>query len=328
LPTPVANSDVMDGNQHRIYTVGAQHAAPLQIHRQGTPFPHFIIVVLALLLCGCALAPAQVTARVALLAPFEGRYREIGYNALYAGRLAFTDADHSNLELFAADDGGTPQRASERARALALDPTIVAVVVLGYHAAAPDTLAALEDIPSFIVGNWSEPPQSSTVYLLSNPALNDQITTSPYPAVTEAAAVSAPVVGGEVFALEGFAHLRGSLAGVTLVSSGSLPDEEFAQRCRASDPFAPEPGLLATLTYDAFRIVLEANRTDRASMNDSIRSTTYVGLNGAFTLTQQRWQQAPIHFYRFEDGRLTAADHVIEQRQRIDGQFAKAKSAV
>src|SRR5690349_2126250 len=44
-------------------------------------------------LSGCAITPHELTPRIALLAPFEGRYREVGYNAYYAVRLAFVDAN-------------------------------------------------------------------------------------------------------------------------------------------------------------------------------------------------------------------------------------------
>ena len=61
-----------------------------------------------LIMCGCAIVKAPITTRVALLAPFEGRYREVGYNALYAARLAFADSSIMSIELLAVDDGGTP----------------------------------------------------------------------------------------------------------------------------------------------------------------------------------------------------------------------------
>ncbi|MBE2183871.1 MAG: hypothetical protein IAE89_10635, partial [Anaerolineae bacterium] len=49
----------------------------------------YLLITLACALClaGCgATAATPKVQRIALLAPFEGRYREIGYNALYAAR--------------------------------------------------------------------------------------------------------------------------------------------------------------------------------------------------------------------------------------------------
>ena len=69
-----------------------------------------------------------------LVAPFEGRYRPVGYDAIYAARLAVRERNASGgvgsyrVELVAYDDGGDAQAATERARQLALDPQIVAVI--------------------------------------------------------------------------------------------------------------------------------------------------------------------------------------------------------
>lgn len=264
------------------------------------------------LMCSCAVVQTSPTTRVALLAPFEGRYREIGYNALYAARLAFANIPDTSLEFLPVDDGGTLERAVDRAHALALDPQLVAAVVLGYHAAAPETLTAFEDIPVLIVGDWSMPPEINSVFVLSNPALAAQITATTHIDVTDAALLETPVIGGEVFALRGFARLRVSPSGVTVASSGSLPDTQFTERYRQSDPFAPQPGLLATLTYDAFRMIMLVDQADRTSMNTALQNTSYEGLNGTIRLADGYWENAPIHFYSYENGQLTTADDIVE----------------
>jgi len=69
-----------------------------------------------------------------LVAPFEGRYRPVGYDAIYAARLAVRERNASGgvggyrVELVAYDDGGDAQAATERAKQLALDPQVVAVI--------------------------------------------------------------------------------------------------------------------------------------------------------------------------------------------------------
>jgi ABC-type branched-subunit amino acid transport system substrate-binding protein len=69
-----------------------------------------------------------------LVAPFEGRYRPIGYDAIYAARLAVRERNASGgvggyrVELVAYDDGGDAPSAVERARQLALDPQVAAVI--------------------------------------------------------------------------------------------------------------------------------------------------------------------------------------------------------
>ncbi len=88
------------------------------------------IIVLATASCGST-APV---CKFGLVAPFEGRYRPVGYDAIYAARLAVRQANASGgaggcrVELAAYDDGGEPQAAVERARQLALDPQVVAVI--------------------------------------------------------------------------------------------------------------------------------------------------------------------------------------------------------
>jgi ABC-type branched-subunit amino acid transport system substrate-binding protein len=69
-----------------------------------------------------------------LVAPFEGRYRPVGYDAIYAARLAVRERNAAGgvggyrVEVVAYDDGGDAQTAVERARQLALDPQVVAVI--------------------------------------------------------------------------------------------------------------------------------------------------------------------------------------------------------
>ena len=51
----------------------------------------FLFLSLALCVNACQGAGEADIAKIALLAPFEGQYREIGYNAFYALRLAYDD---------------------------------------------------------------------------------------------------------------------------------------------------------------------------------------------------------------------------------------------
>ena len=91
--------------------------------------------------------------RIALLAPFEGRYREVGYNAFYAARMAFQDAAPNNIELLAVDDGGLAERTIDRAKALDDDPLVKVVIVLGLAASSPQVQAAVTNKPMLIVGS-------------------------------------------------------------------------------------------------------------------------------------------------------------------------------
>ncbi len=91
---------------------------------------------------GCRAVPA--TLKVGLVAPFEGRWRDVGYDAIYAARLAVRELNESGgidgyrVELVALDDGGDARLAAEAAATLATDPQVL--VALGHW--LPETTAA------------------------------------------------------------------------------------------------------------------------------------------------------------------------------------------
>ncbi len=272
-------------------------------------------VIILFLTSACAVVRSEGVVRIALVAPFEGRYREIGYNALYAARLAMQDSGVTNVELLPIDDGGTAESAVDRAQALATDPLVKAAIVLGYAATDADTQVAFGDIPVLIVGHWGTQPQSETIFMLSSCELDDFIVTPPRIEVTDAAQLNSFVIGGEVFTLEQFPKLRESLDGITVVSSASLPDADFAERYAQSDQFAPEPGLLATLTYDATSMAIQAvnDVKTRVDIQLSLGSATYTGLNGSIAFENGCWRDAPIYEYGYNaDRQLIPVNDIIK----------------
>ena len=254
------------------------------------------MIIASVLLSACAVIQSPERRRIALFAPFEGRYREVGYNALYGARLAVSDILNQTVDLLAVDDGGT--QAVSHAAALAQDPLVMAVVVLGYDGTTPEALAAFGDIPVLVVGNWGAQPTGDNVFIYSNPEIDEQLTVSARISVLDAAASPAPLVGGEVFALDGFVKLRDSLDGVTVVSSGMPPDVDFAARYKASDPFAPEPGLLATLTHQAIEMAIFWSGGGTRE-----KTQRFIAMNEDFT--DGYWNDAEIHRYRYIEGALT-----------------------
>lgn len=110
-----------------------------------------LYVLLFLLPSACtSLRVTRPVIKIGLVAPFEGTYRYMGYDAIYAARLLVREANGAGgvargagytLELVAYDDGGTIEGALTAARNLALDPDVV--VVLG-HFRQETTRAALE----------------------------------------------------------------------------------------------------------------------------------------------------------------------------------------
>lgn len=263
--------------------------------------------LLLLILTACAVTHTPPLSRIALLAPFEGRYREIGYDALYAARLALAESGRANIDLLAVDDGGTARIALDRAHALADDPLVKAVILLGYDVITPEVQSALSDVPALIVGHWGAQPISDNVFMLSNPAIADELTIPPNISVTDAAREPHPLVGSEIFALNGFRQLTSDLEGVTILSSGVLPGAEFSERYRSSDPFAPAPGIFAPLTYNAMHIALLALNESRTATRDSIAAIDYNGINGRIRFENGYWVDAPIHRYIYRDGQLSDA---------------------
>jgi len=219
------------------------------------------------LVSGCAVRRDDPPPRIALLAPFEGENRGIGYDALYAARLAFADAD-THIELYPIDDGGTIESAVNRAEALAGDPLTAAVIILGQTASAPQTLTALADLPMLIVGEWGVSANQAGVFVLSAQELTADDT-------------------------------HGDFRRDTVYRSSALsPTFEFAERITGSDPFAPTPGLYSMLTYDAAHIAIAALRATRSATETALAETDYTGLNGRIRFSAAGyWLDAPIYTY-------------------------------
>lgn len=113
-------------------------------------FAAFTLILAMLIVSGCAISRTPTRDKIALIAPFEGRDREIGYEALYAARLALVDAG-SPYDLLPIDDGGTPFTAVDRARALTHDPAVQAVILAGANTTANEIIGILAAIPTQII---------------------------------------------------------------------------------------------------------------------------------------------------------------------------------
>lgn len=123
-------------------------------HRRDHGSLVLLLVAVALLSTACVGATPR-TIKIGLVAPFEGRYREIGYDVIPAARLAIREfaarRDHPDvaIELVAYDDAGDPGQAIEQAHKLTVDPEVA--IVIG-HWRDETTQAALP-----IYGNASLP---------------------------------------------------------------------------------------------------------------------------------------------------------------------------
>lgn len=121
--------------------------------------------LLVIMLAGCASVDPVV--KIGLVAPFEGRHRAIGYDALYSARLAVREINTAGgvgghrLALVALDDRGDAQLARDAAASLLVDPGVVAVV--GHF--LPETTAAARavfDAGGLPLVAMGEPPFAAT----------------------------------------------------------------------------------------------------------------------------------------------------------------------
>lgn len=275
---------------------------------EGSHFPKFaLLTLLALLLTACAPQAVPPTQRIALIVPFEGRFREVGYDALYPLKLALADAD-SELILMSVDDGGTPESAVVQARRAAADPTVLVAVVVGPNAAHPDVLAALGDLPTVVIGLWGAQP-SESVFVLASEKLPGLWTTDTLN-LNAAIDTTAPATGGELFALKQYPRLRPDADGITAALSAAPADDAFAERLVASALFVPAPGALATIAYDAgglIHTVISPTAT-RQTVRDALANVEYDGLNGRIAFTADGWwEDAPMFDYTYADGVLTSS---------------------
>lgn len=108
-----------------------------------------LLLVVLTGLAGCrSLGSTAPVVKLGLLAPFEGAYREFGYHLIPATRLALQEVQAAGslhdvrIEWVILDTHGDPAMAARRARELAVDPDVVAVI----GPALPETVAASQPL--------------------------------------------------------------------------------------------------------------------------------------------------------------------------------------
>ena len=86
----------------------------------------------ALALVGCTATKPII--KIGLVAPFEGLYRDVGYDAFYAVKLALREWNEAGgvegymVELVALDDSGDSDQAPGQASELILDPLVIGAI--------------------------------------------------------------------------------------------------------------------------------------------------------------------------------------------------------
>jgi ABC-type branched-subunit amino acid transport system substrate-binding protein len=155
----------------------------------------FSFFILALLLFPVACASVDPVVKIGLVGPFEGRYRAIGYDAIYSARLAVREINQAGgiggyrVALVALDDSGDPQLARETAASLVIDPAVVAVV--GHW--RPETTAVAA--PIYAEAELPFIPMGETPFAATDPALLPPEFHQAYEAVTPFDETAGPFAG-------------------------------------------------------------------------------------------------------------------------------------
>jgi ABC-type branched-subunit amino acid transport system substrate-binding protein len=292
------------------------------------------LVALLLSLAAC-LPLARPVIKLGLVAPFEGRYRDVGYEVIYAVRLAVREANARGgvaghtVELVALDDSGDPVMAVEQAHKLALDPLVVGVVghwldetttaaAPAYAEAGLPLLATTAGpLPPGVFRLW--PDQASL-----DAALPPDAERCPAPCgwIEGAAWLESlnpnalAAAGPALWAFPQFAVLAGSRAeGAYVALPAPLPsqsaDAGFAERYRAlSNGVAPRAS--AVLAYDAANTLLaalSASDLSRPGVSAALTSVAIDGLAGEISFDQAgAWRGAKAWLYQWRAGVLEPAD--------------------
>ena len=224
-------------------------------------------LLLAIVSLAACTASTQPVVKIGLVAPFEGRYRPIGYETIYAARLAIREInarggiDGHRIELVALDDRGEPERAITAARQLALDPQVVAVIG---HLRPDSSDAAMQvyceaGLPVIIIESAGQACESAFVL------------------------GSAP---------------RDRWPEDQLVFVSNVPDpnglpaaQEFVKTHNAIPIDGTRAGPIALQTYDAMSLLFEAfdraEKIDRDGVQAALRSIDFSGLGAHYAFDQQ-----------------------------------------
>jgi ABC-type branched-subunit amino acid transport system substrate-binding protein len=300
-----------------------------------------IASLLVLFLPSCVRTTPRIV-KIGLVAPFEGRYREIGYDVIPAARLAIREwasqagAFGIAVELVAYDDMGDPEMAVDQARRIIADPQVA--IVIGHwrdettQAALPVYAEAGLPMITFSIQPINSP---AGVYNLS-PSADQLHTAAEQWAVSQASPVTlwldnpedvtadleqldnpftGKLVGGPVWGLSQFYALSGGRAeGICYVTGAALPHdvtssywtpERVSQFVAGYEDgsFGAPPGPLAIGAYQAaWLAITQALQREGIQVGETPADTLQFDASG-------RQVDAPIYLYTWENGQR----HLITQ---------------
>jgi len=220
----------------------------------------------ALALVGCTVTKPII--KIGLVAPFEGVYRDVGYDALYAVKLALRERNEMGgvegymVELVALDDSADPDQAPGQASELVLDPLVMGAIG---HFDDQTTLAAssvyqeggialiapvataegLENYPSVFQLGASEEALGRAAALFAWQELGARrlAVLGQGNALTQAFAVAAQDLGATVLSYQDVEHLeKGGRFDLLFLGGGSWEGATLLLRLRGAGIEAPLMG--------------------------------------------------------------------------------------
>lgn len=272
------------------------HTAHSIFNSQHAKFAWIYVAALCVVLTACS--RPMPTYKIALVAPFEGRQRQVGYDVFPAMRLAIRDQINAGgvggafVTFIAYNDSADPRMAERVAHNVALDPEVLAVMG---HAVMTTTLAAMDVYTSAglpmlpLLAPADQVPQSPFVFNLS-PALNG--------AHAEVKSATCDALGDSA-----------PFAPCTFPAppASELPKAQDALKAFTDLSLGPLPSPRSIVAFDATNVLLEAIRMDvrahgtptRAGVAAALRKIQYAGLLGTISFNEQgAWQNAPLWVYQ------------------------------
>jgi ABC-type branched-subunit amino acid transport system substrate-binding protein len=269
--------------------------------------------------CGASLTPLP-TVKIALVAPFEGRFAAVGYEAFPAMRIALRKQIAAGgiggyqVEFVAYNDNADPVQAARMARNVVLDTSVVAVIG---HYRLDTTLAALAvytqaGLPVIAPGIPADLlPEDPLVFRMGAPTT--QLRAPEWCRIDDALRQDILAVLPDLQS-SGVQHLFAArVVGACFATDAPYPrDWPAAQRALSAFPDVSggfEPGPRSISAYDATRLILDAlqaaalagPRPGRAEVARALGNTTHAGLLGPLRFDQTGTLAAPpVWVYRFD----------------------------
>lgn len=300
-------------------------------------------ILLASTIVSCTVTRPVV--KVAIVAPFTGIYREIGYQVLNGARIAVKEHNNNNsnmpqLELIAFDDVGDPTKAVEQAHKILADEKVI--VVIGHWldqtttAAAPIYMNA--NVPLVATSSSpSNPNNAGVTFFRLHPTVT-QISTAierlskqygvhstcncgPYEAAEFLQNLGddnpyITAVGGPLWSLQAFHNLAGARsegsffivpAPHPLLENESAP---YLTQYQINYPHGPDPNWLSLHAYESINVIAKVIETTNASTPKSVAISLsridYHGLIGRVQFDSfGQWIEPQLRSYKWDNATIS-----------------------